>query len=160
MANEQIKKANNGTYHFRVNLGHDSNGKKIQNTDHEIENEEPVNEMVFEEFTNEIFLQWYKSQVKERTYINRKYVIKDQFSYFYKYKVSQITIFHIQKWQIELINKYKPLYAREIFRQFSTVLNRAVIQWKEKQASVIDTELVASYTGTPFTKSTLGNCND
>ena len=30
MAKDPIKKAKNGTYYFRANLGYDSNGKKIQ----------------------------------------------------------------------------------------------------------------------------------
>lgn len=32
MAKDQIKKAKNGTYYFRINLGYDVKGKKYRNT--------------------------------------------------------------------------------------------------------------------------------
>ncbi|HEO5134345.1 TPA: Arm DNA-binding domain-containing protein, partial [Streptococcus agalactiae] len=87
MVKDPIKKAKNGTYYFRANLGYDSKGKKIQKyrsgftTKKEAREEysklllmkpeelsENKDKMTFNHYIFEIFLPWYKTQVKLRTY--------------------------------------------------------------------------------------------
>lgn len=104
MPKDPIKKAKNGTYYFRINLGYDVKGKKIQkyligfSTQKEVREEyskllklllmipEDLNEskdkMIFEYYINEVFLPWYKIQVKLRTYENRFHSVQKHFSYF------------------------------------------------------------------------------
>ena len=104
MAKNTIKKANNGTYYFRANLGYNPiTGKQIQKyrsgfkTKKEAREEysklvlssteeltEKKKKISFQQFIEEIYLPWYKTQVKESTYINRCSTIKKHFSYFYK----------------------------------------------------------------------------
>ena len=91
MAKDPIKKATNGTYYFRANLGkHPVTGKQIQKyrsgfaTKKEARAEysklilstpdeltEKKEEVTFKKFIQEIYLPWYKTQVKESTYKNR-----------------------------------------------------------------------------------------
>ena len=91
MAKDPIKKADNGTYYFRANLGyHPITGKQIQKyrsgfaTKKEARAEyskliltsteelaEKKEDITFQKFINEIYLPWYKTQVKESTYKNR-----------------------------------------------------------------------------------------
>ena len=83
MANDQIKKADNGTYYFRANLGFDhSTGKRIQKyrsgfkTKKEAreaysklmltsteELTEKKQQLSFQQFIEETYLPWYKTQV-------------------------------------------------------------------------------------------------
>lgn len=83
MAKDPIKKANNGTYYFRANLGYNPvTGKQIQKyrsgfkTKKEAkeeysklflasakELEEKKNTVTFEQFIEEVYLPWYKTQV-------------------------------------------------------------------------------------------------
>ena len=92
MAKDLIKKANNGTYYFRANLGYNPiTGKQIQKyrsgfkTKKEAREEysklmlssteeltEKKKKISFQQFIEEIYLPWYKTQVKESTYINLK----------------------------------------------------------------------------------------
>lgn len=85
MTKDPIKKADNGTYYFRANLGyHPVTGKQIQKyrsgfaTKKEARAEysklilasaEQIAEekecVTFKKFINEIYLPWYKTQVKE-----------------------------------------------------------------------------------------------
>ena len=102
MAKDPIKRANNGTYYFRANLGYDSvTGKQIQkyrsgfSTKKEaraeyskliiaaedelaMEKKQPS----FKQFIEEIYLPWYKTQVKESTYRNRLNTIEKHFKFF------------------------------------------------------------------------------
>ena len=104
MAKDPIKKADNGTYYFRANLGyHPVTGKQIQKyrsgfatkkearaeysklilaSAEEIAEEKEC--VTFKKFINEIYLPWYKTQVKESTYKNRCSTIQKHFAYFYK----------------------------------------------------------------------------
>ena len=102
MAKDPIKKANNGTYYFRANLGYNPvTGKQIQKyrsgfkTKKEAreeysklfltsaeELEEKKNTVTFKQFIEEVYLPWYKTQVKESTYINRCSTIQKHFKYF------------------------------------------------------------------------------
>lgn len=96
MAKDPIKKANNGTYYFRANLGYDPiTGKQIQKyrsgfkTKKEAKEEysklfltsvdeltDQKSKVTFQQFIEETYLPWYKTQVKESTYINRCSTIK------------------------------------------------------------------------------------
>ncbi len=147
MVNDNIKKAKNGTYYFRVNIGYDVNGKKIQKyrsgfktkkeareeyaniilTTSTETDEDEILDMKFEKFVEDIFLPWYKTQVADRTYHNRVQTIRTNFKYFYKFTVKQITVLHIQKRQIKLMKNFKSLYARTIFSLFSRAMDRAII---------------------------------
>ncbi|MEQ7226420.1 tyrosine-type recombinase/integrase [Enterococcus avium] len=146
MAIDQIKKAKNGTYYFRINLGYDIKGKKIQKyrsgfpTKKEareeyskllLMNPEDLNEnkdkMMFEYYINEVFLPWYKTQVKLRTYENRIHSVHKHFPYFYKKAVCDIEPIHVQNWQLKMAKDLKPSYVRAIQGLFSVAMDRAIV---------------------------------
>ena len=140
MSTDPIKKAKNGTYYFRINLGYDINGKKIQKyksgfkTKNEARKsfaelslsfnptEEKREKILFKDYLLEIFLPWYKSQVKIQTYENRISTAKAHFSYFYGYLINKIKPIDIQNLQIELTSKFKPSYVRNCSRTFINCL--------------------------------------
>lgn len=116
MAKDPIKKATNGTYYFRANLGYNSiTGKQIQkyrsgfktkkeareeysklfltSTD---ELEEKKNTVTFKQFIEEVYLPWYRTQVKESTYINRCSTIQKHFKFFYKMATDEIEPINVQ----------------------------------------------------------------
>ena len=141
MAKDPIKKANNGTYYFRANLGYDAvTGKQIQkyrsgfSTKKEaraeysklilaaeeglaMEKKQPS----FKQFIEEIYLPWYKTQVKESTYKNRLNTIEKHFKFFYRKKVNEIEPIHVQTWQLS------PNYVRIIQGMLSLAFDRAII---------------------------------
>ena len=147
MAKDPIKKANNGTYYFRANLGYDAvTGKQIQkyrsgfSTKKEaraeysklilaaeeglaMEKKQPS----FKQFIEEIYLPWYKTQVKESTYKNRLNTIEKHFKFFYRKKVSEIEPIHVQTWQLKLAKDYSPNYVRIIQGMLSLAFDRAII---------------------------------
>lgn len=150
MANNPIKKAKNGTYYFRANLGYDKDGKKIQKyksgftTKKEAKEEylkvmlsaetstaddvaDDISDMTFRSFLEDTYLPWYQTQVKESTFLNRKQSMVKHFKYFYRLKVNEIQPIHIQKWQLKLINDYSPNYIRLLQGTLSVVFDRAVI---------------------------------
>lgn len=146
MTNDQIKKAKNGTYYFRANLGYDVKGKKIQKyrsgfkTKKEAREEysrlllmnpadlnENKDKMMFEYYINEIFLPWYKTQVKLRTYENRIHTIQKHFPYFYKMAVSDIEPINVQDWQLKMTKNLKPSYVRAVQGLFSVAMDRAIV---------------------------------
>lgn len=122
MAKDPIKKAENGTYYFRANLGyHPVTGKQIQkyrsgfSTKKEARAEysklilasteelaDKKEDITFKKFIEEIYLPWYKTQVKESTYKNRYSTIQKHFAYFYKKKVSEIEAINVQTWQAQV----------------------------------------------------------
>ena len=132
MAKDPIKKANNGTYYFRANLGYNPiTGKQIQKyrsgfkTKKEAREEysklmlssteeltEKKKKISFQQFIEEIYLPWYKTQVKESTYINRCSTIKKHFSYFYKMATDEIEPINVQNWQLKLAKEFSPNYIR------------------------------------------------
>lgn len=100
-----IKKASNGTYYFRANLGFDqTTGKRIQKyrsgfkTKKEAKEayaqvlllsspdkiEEGTRRVRFGKFIEETYLPWYQTQVKESTFLNRAGTIRKHFSFFYE----------------------------------------------------------------------------
>ena len=147
MAKDPIKKADNGTYYFRANLGYDSvTGKQIQkyrsgfSTKKEaraeysklilaaeeglaMEKKQPS----FKQFIEEIYLPWYKTQVKESTYKNRLNTIEKHFKFFYRKKVNEIEPIHVQTWQLKLAKDYSPNYVRIIQGMLSLAFDRAII---------------------------------
>lgn len=147
MAKDPIKKANNGTYYFRANLGYDAvTGKQIQkyrsgfSTKKEaraeysklilaaeeglaMEKKQPS----FKQFIEEIYLPWYKTQVKESTYKNRLNTIEKHFKFFYRKKVNEIELIHVQTWQLKLAKDYSPNYVRIIQGMLSLAFDRAII---------------------------------
>jgi integrase len=155
--NDSIKKAKNGTYYFRINLGYDQAGKKIQKYKSGFKTikeareayskillEEPSDSiseetaMLFENYLEEIFLPWYKTQVKIRTYENRLNSIRKHFSYFYKLPVNKIEPLHVQKWQSKLFKTLSASYIRNVQGIFSIAMDRAVVLGlAEKNASKI-----------------------
>ena len=101
MAKDPIKKAENGTYYFRANLGfHPITGKQIQKYKSGFKTKKEAREaysklmltsteeltekkqqLSFQQFIEETYLPWYKTQVKESTYLNRRSTIQKHFSW-------------------------------------------------------------------------------
>ena len=122
MAKDPIKKAENGTYYFRANLGfHPITGKQIQKYKSGFKTKKEAREaysklmltsseeltekkqhLSFKQFIEETYLPWYKTQVKESTYLNRRSTIQKHFSFFYKMTVDEIKPSNVQNWQLEL----------------------------------------------------------
>lgn len=147
MAKEIIKRADNGTYYFRANLGYDPvTGKQIQKyksgfktkkeakeeysklvlasaEEFAIDKEQPT----FKSFIDEIYLPWYKTQVKDSTYKNRYSTIHKHFAYFYKKKVDEIEPLHVQTWQLKLAGKFSPNYVRIVQGMLAVAFDRAII---------------------------------
>ena len=105
MANDQIKKADNGTYYFRANLGFDhSTGKRIQKYRSGFKTKKEAKEeyaklvlqfasqslpteqkrIPFGTFIEDTYLPWYQTQVKESTFENRAGTVRKHFSCFYE----------------------------------------------------------------------------
>ena len=159
MAKDPIKKATNGTYYFRANLGkHPVTGKQIQKyrsgfaTKKEARAEysklilstpdeltEKKEEVTFKKFIQEIYLPWYKTQVKESTYKNRYATIEKHFSYFYKMNTDKIEPIHVQNWQLKLAKNYSPNYVRIIQGMLAVAFDRAIVLGlaKKNPASMI-----------------------
>ncbi|WP_311765939.1 site-specific integrase [Clostridioides difficile] len=147
MAKDPIKKAENGTYYFRANLGYDAlTGKQIQRyksgfkTKKEAktaysklllskpdEIKEEKNTLTFKEYLDTIYKPWYKTQVKESTYDNRKYTIDTRLDYFSDMLIDKIGPLQVQAWQLELSKKYGQNYVRSIQGMFSRAMDRAVV---------------------------------
>ena len=147
MAKDTIKKANNGTYYFRANLGYNPiTGKQIQKyrsgfkTKKEAREEysklvlssteeltEKKKKISFQQFIEEIYLPWYKTQVKESTYINRCSTIKKHFSYFYKMATDEIEPINVQNWQLKLAKEFSPNYIRIVQGMLSIAFDRAIV---------------------------------
>jgi hypothetical protein len=127
MAKDIIKRAENGTYYFRANLGYNpATGKQIQKyksgfkTKKEAKEEysklilSSAEELVadkesptFKSFIEDIYLPWYKTQVKESTYKNRLKTVQKHFAFFYRKKVDEIEPIHVQAWQLKLATMYE-----------------------------------------------------
>ncbi|HLQ96653.1 MAG TPA: tyrosine-type recombinase/integrase [Pseudogracilibacillus sp.] len=148
MAKDIVKKAKNGTYYFRANLGyHPITGKQIQKyrsgfkTKKEAREEysrllltksdaleEKQNDILFQQFIEDIFLPWYKTQVKGRTYDNRLPTVRKHFTFFDNLITTEITPIHVQKWQLALSKKkYRSSYIRNVQGLFSMAMDRAVV---------------------------------
>ena len=147
MAKDPIKKADNGTYYFRANLGyHPITGKQIQKyrsgfaTKKEAREEysrlilssvkeldEKKNTVSFQTFIEDTYLLWYKTQVKESTYLNRYSTIQKHFAYFYKMATDEIEPIHVQSWQLELAKQFSPNYIHVVQGLLSLAFDRAIV---------------------------------
>ncbi len=147
MAKDPIKKADNGTYYFRANLGkHPVTGKQIQKYRSNFKTKkeareaysklvlasaeeltEKKEEVSFKKFIEEIYLPWYKTQVKESTYKNRYSTIQKHFAYFYKMDTDKIEPIHVQNWQLKLAKKFSPNYVRIIQGMLCIAFDRAIV---------------------------------
>ena len=147
MAKEIIKKAQNGTYYFRANLGYDPvTGKQIQKYKSGFKTKKEAKEAysklvlasteelavqkdqpTFKTFLEEVYLPWYKTQVKESTFDNRRTTAKKHFAYFYKKKINEIEAIHVQAWQLKLAEQFNPNYVRIVHGMLAVAFDRAVI---------------------------------
>ncbi len=147
MAKDPIKKADNGTYYFRANLGYNPiTGKQIQKyrsgfqTKKEAREEysklvltstaeltEKKKTISFQQFIEETYLPWYKTQVKESTYLNRRSTIQKHFSYFYKMATDEIEPINVQNWQLEFAKEFSPNYIRIVQGMLSIAFDRAIV---------------------------------
>lgn len=147
MAKDPIKKADNGTYYFRANLGyHPITGKQIQKyrsgfaTKKEAREEysrlilssvkeldEKKKTVSFQTFIEDTYLLWYKTQVKESTYLNRYSTIQKHFAYFYKMATDEIEPIHVQSWQLELAKQFSPNYIHVVQGLLSLAFDRAIV---------------------------------
>ena len=147
MAKDPIKKADNGTYYFRANLGYNPiTGKQIQKYRSGFRTKKEAKEeysklvlasteeltakkmaFLFSNFIEETYLPWYKTQVKESTYLNRATTIKKHFSYFYKMETDEIEPIHVQNWQLKLAKDFSPNYIRIVQGMLSIAFDRAIV---------------------------------
>ena len=147
MAKEIIKKAQNGTYYFRANLGYDPvTGKQIQKYKSGFKTKKEAKEAysklvlasteeltvqkdqpTFKTFLEEVYLPWYKTQVKESTYENRRTTAKKHFAYFFKKKINEIEAIHVQAWQLKMAEQFNPNYIRIVHGMLAIAFDRAVI---------------------------------
>lgn len=147
MAKDPIKKADNGTYYFRANLGYNPiTGKQIQKYRSGFRTKKEAKEeysklvlasteelttkkdvVSFQQFIEETYLPWYKTQVKESTYLNRATTIKKHFSYFYKMETDEIEPIHVQNWQLKLAKDFSPNYIRIVQGMLSIAFDRAIV---------------------------------
>lgn len=150
MATDPIKKAKNGTYYFRIHMGFDSCGKRVQKycsgfkTKKEARDEycklnmsredlldkakgTEQETLYFGEYVSQIFLPWYKSQVKEQTYESRRSTINKNFKYFNRMPVDSIEPIHVQQWQLKMSKTLSPSYVRLVQGIFSIAMDRAVV---------------------------------
>ena len=88
---------------------------------------EKKQQLSFQQFIEETYLPWYKTQVKESTYLNRRSTIQKHFSYFYKMTVDEIEPINVQNWQLELAKEFSPNYIRIVQGMLSIAFDRAVV---------------------------------
>lgn len=85
------------------------------------------NVVTFKTFIEDTYLPWYKTQVKESTYINRQSTIQKHFSYFYKMPIDEIEPINVQNWQLKLAKEFSPNYIRILQGMLSIAFDRAII---------------------------------
>ena len=89
--------------------------------------EEKKNTVTFEQFIEEVYLPWYKTQVKESTYINRRVTIQKHFKYFYKMSTDEIEPINVQNWQLKMAKEFSPNYIRIVQGMLSIAFDRAIV---------------------------------
>jgi len=148
MAKDPIKKASNRTYYFRANLGYHpiTQKKQIQKycsgfkTKKEAREkyskliltspndfEEPKYLITFGQFIEDTYFPWYKTQVKESTYLNLLSAIQKHFKFFYQMPMDKIKALDIQNWQLDLSERFNPNYIRILQGSLSIAFDRAII---------------------------------
>ncbi len=142
-----IKDDKTGLYWFKISLGTDPmTGKRRQTTRRGFEKKKEA-ERAYNDLKNQYFggsliynkttklkdfieeyLNWYKTQVRPATYINRESSIKKNITeVFGEYKLEQLTPIVIQKWQQGLIQKdLNQNYVRSLHIALSQIFERAV----------------------------------
>lgn len=131
----QIKQANDGTFFFRLTVGsHPKTGKQVQKYQSgfktrkeaesayaallvqkgSLESVEPRQKIPFKSYIEDIFLPWYKTQVKLQTYESRLNMVQNHFPYFYGKSLDKIKPLHIQRWQTQLCEQYKNSFVRMV----------------------------------------------
>ena len=88
---------------------------------------ELANQIVDVKALSKTYLPWYKTQVKESTYLNRRSTIQKHFSYFYKMTVDEIEPINVQNWQLKLAKEFSPNYIRIVQGMLSIAFDRAVV---------------------------------
>lgn len=142
---EVIKKAADGTYYFRANIGVDEQtGKRVQKrrsgfkTKREAKTayrdlmangvkEGSTNQITFGDFCQQFFIPWYEGHVKKATFDSRVSVFRKQFKGFNKYFINKITPVDIQKWQIMMKSQVSNSYTRLVQCLLSLVFDRAIV---------------------------------
>lgn len=89
--------------------------------------EDKKNTVTFEQFIEEVYLPWYKTQVKESTYINRRVTIQKHFKYFYKMSTDEIEPINVQNWQLKMAKEFSPNYIRIVQGMLSIAFDRAIV---------------------------------
>lgn len=83
--------------------------------------------VTFRQFIEEIYLSWYKTQVKESTYLNRQSTIQKHFACFYKKPVGGIEPLDVQNCQLKLAKQFNPNDVRIVQEVLSLSFDRAVV---------------------------------
>ena len=159
MAKDPIKKADNGTYYFRANLGYNPiTGKQIQKYRSGFRTKKEAKEeysklvlasteelttkkdgVSFQQFIEETYLPWYKTQVKESTYLNR---------------ATTKTLYYRTMTDYKFVEPKTQASIRTIYIDSDTL--NELKAWQSVQQQVLpDCPLVLSYNGTPTSKTTL-----
>ena len=89
--------------------------------------EDKKNTVTFEQFIEEVYLPWYKTQVKESTFIKRRVTIQKHFKYFYKMSTDVIEPINVQNWQLKIAKEYSPNYIRIVQGMLSIAFDRAIV---------------------------------
>ena len=89
--------------------------------------EDKKNTVTFEQFIEEVYLPWYKTQVKESTYINRRVTIQKHFKYFYKMSTDEIEPINVQNWQLKMAKEFSPKYIRIVQGMLYIAFDRAIV---------------------------------
>lgn len=145
MGNETIKQKADSSYYFRLDLGFNSNGKRIQKrrdgfrtkkeareayrkllNEKETYLQVPKKILSIKEYIDAIFLPWYKTTVKSQTYQNRISIVEKHFSYFDAFDIDGIEPLDVQRWQSTLSETLKPSYVRAVQGFFSQSMDKAV----------------------------------
>lgn len=134
-----------GKWYYVANLGFDDEGKRIRKwgrgfvtqKEAKLAYDEYMNDfsktairknstMTYKKFFDEYFLPDYKQRVRERTYENRFSSMDKHLTYFYRYKLTDISAPIIKKWQNQLSKNYSGAYIRNIYGLFQMSLDLAV----------------------------------
>ncbi|WP_430617345.1 hypothetical protein IGI86_002607 [Enterococcus sp. AZ188] len=117
----------NGTWYFKVYLGTDSDGKRVQKTKRGFSSQKEAKlaydkymftlgfnesfakqlgssskQATFEEFYKSRFLKWYEKQVKRQTFENALFIFENKMKPFYHLRIRDITSEDVEDWMFEL----------------------------------------------------------
>lgn len=147
MSNSNIKKDDRGLYWFKVSLGTDpSTGKRRQTTRrgfktkkeaieeyNKLKNEYYGGTLIYNKSTKfnsyvEEYLKWYKTQVRNTTYENRRVSIqRNIIDYFGEYSLEKITPLQVQRWHQHLLDsELNQNYVRNLHISLSNMFERAI----------------------------------